>query len=133
MEFTAKQKVAQYLGYTSEVRFQKLTVKEWAKVYWVHIEGRRPTMLSKKKVDRASQIRLNYTICGTAIALDENTGKYYAIKDLGFEFAIKEIAKSEATIWFDFSASRIQSLHVKYTENPSTVREMLVLKAIKSR
>jgi hypothetical protein len=131
-------KVAQYLGYASEVRIKNLKVVEWAKVYWVHIQGRRPTLLSKKLVDRSAHIRVKFTVAGESITKDEKTGRYFIIRNTGsdltgYQYSIREIQEKQASIEADFSRFNSEISHIKWTDKPSTVRELMIFKAINNR
>lgn len=120
-------KVASYLG-VSEVR---VTVQEWTKVYWVHVQGRRPTLLSKKLVDRAAQIRVGYTVSGQPLAKDEATGLTYILCKPGMEsrgeWALAEIANPSLSSEFWQGKNRVAA---RFTQNPVTVRELIVFKAV---
>ncbi len=120
-------KVSAYLGISEK----RLSVKEWAKVYWVHVQGRRPTFLSKKLVDRAAQIRVGYTVSGQPIARDEATGISYILCKPGMEsrgeWAIAEIANPSPRSEFWQGKNRVTA---RFTEKPATVRELIVFKAV---
>lgn len=124
-------KVSGYLGI--DERFLK--VREWSKVYWVHVSGKRPTLLSKKLVDRAAQIRVGYTIAGDALVKDEVSGKCYILRSPGFYtrevWAIKEI--KNPGLYSDFATTSGKSFEGRYTQKPSTVRELMVFKAVNNK
>ncbi|MBW4677682.1 MAG: hypothetical protein KME52_27885 [Desmonostoc geniculatum HA4340-LM1] len=129
-------KVAQYLGYASEIRIKNLEVREWANVYWVHIKGQKPTLLSKKLVDRTSQIRVGYTIAGEFLIKDEKQGKCYIIRTPGYygtgEYSIREIKEYQVSLGADFSDFRSEIHRAKYTQKPQNLRELMVFKAVRN-
>lgn len=120
-------KIASYLG----VSESRVTAQEWAKVYWVHVQGRRPTLLSKKLVDRAAQIRIGYTGSGQPLAKDEVTGQAYILCKPGMEtlgeWAIAEIANPSLSSEFWQGKNRVAA---RFTQKPATVRELIVFKAV---
>lgn len=129
----AKTKVAQYLGYTSELRIKYLEVREWASVYWVHVKGKRPTLLSKKLVDRASAIRVGYTVAGDYLIKDEKQGKCYIIRKPCYgtsEFSIREIQENQVSKEADFSDFRTEISRVFYSNKPQNLRQLMVMKAV---
>lgn len=121
-------KVSQYLGINQ--RFI-IKVAEWAKVYWVHVRGKRPTLLSKKFVDRASKIRIGYTIAGDALAKDEVTNKTYILLSPGhYGSGAWSIAEINNPSPYSEFCQGIKVGNARYTEKPSTIRELMVLKAV---
>lgn len=135
MELSAKDKVAQYLGRTSETRYETLEVREWAHVYWVHIYGRRPTMLSKKLVDRAAFLRIGYTVAGDYLVNDQKTSKFYIIRKPGMygtgEFSLREIESSQVSRQADFSDFyNTPAVSCFYSKKPQNLRQLMVLKAV---
>jgi len=122
-------KVQNYLGY------QVSEVREWAFVYWVRPAfGGRPTMVSKRIVDRSADIRVGFVGADIA-AKDERTGKTYLIRKPGNwtgakrTYSIKEVKSVSAYSTFDNSIGLMVG-EVAYTAKPSTVREIMITKAI---
>lgn len=117
-------------GYTGR---EVLEVREWAYVYWVRFaHSPRPTMLSKKIVDRAAEIRIGYVGADYA-AKDERTGRMYLIRKPCYGvsgFAIKEV--TEVTQWstFDNTPGKAVEGVASWVRKPSSVREIMVAKAM---
>lgn len=126
----ASEKVAFYLG----VQAKSVKVQEWAKVYWVCLNGHRPTLLSKKLVDRASRINVSCTIAGDGMALDTATGRAFIFRAPGHYgnglWSVKEIKPNQINIWNDFSDFSEKSENIKFTHKPGTVRELMVHKFV---
>lgn len=120
-------KVQNYLGY------EVTEVREWAFVYWVRPAHGRPTMVSKKIVDRSASIRIGFVGADIA-AKDERTGKLYLIRKPGTwacasrEYAIKEVGSIGTYSTFDNSRGQIVA-RIAYTKRPATVLEIMVAKA----
>lgn len=126
----ALKKVSTYLGITHT----PIKVREWKYVYWVHVEGRKPTMLSKKMVDRAAFIKVGRTIAGDALMLDEKTGRAFIAREPGYytnsAWGVKEIKPEQVKVSLDYSDVRkpISEFRVRPTDRPKTVRELMILK-----
>lgn len=130
----ALQKVSTYLGITHS----PIKVREWAYVYWVHVEGRKPTFLSKKMVDRAAFIKVSHTIGGDALILDRKTGRAFIAREPGMyglgTWGVKEIEPAQAKLTLDYSDIRKpkEKFEVKMSNKPKTVRELMILKFCRS-
>lgn len=122
-------KVKNYLGY------EIAEVREWAYVYWVRPAfGGRPTMVSKKIVNRSASIRIGFAGADIA-AKDEQTNTCYLIRKPGTwagasrEYAIKQVDYINSYSTFDGSRGKIVG-RIAYTARPSTVREIMIAKAV---
>lgn len=120
----ALDKVRTYTGRETSV----VEVREWAYVYWVRFNTGRPTLLSKKLVDRAASIRVAYTVAGDAWVKDEVTNQHYFVSFASpYEVGLSRISAFEA-----FKIKRCSKIDWKIsypTHAPKTLRELIVLKA----
>lgn len=103
-------------------------VREWAFVYWVKFSTGRPTLYSKKMVDRAAHIQVIRKSSSDAIVRDTLTGKAYASRSnwqLGN--SIKELAKGTAINLdsFEFALLPGQSVQVAFTRKPQRVSQLI--------
>lgn len=117
----AAQKIQHFTG------IKPVEVREWAYVYWVKLPGRRPTLYSKKIVDRASEIQVRYLISDRA-ARDTRTGKVYMIRsDFQMGYFLKEVAPGQSiTDWSDFSQVKGDVVaQVRHNPRPRRISEII--------
>lgn len=103
-------------------------VREWAFVYWVKFDSGRPTLYSKKMVDRAEHIQVIRVQSSDAIVRDTLTGKAYATRanwQLGH--SIKELPKGTAIDLsnFDYAMLPGESIHVGHVRKPARVSHLI--------
>lgn len=107
---------------------EPLEVREWAFVYWVKFPFGRPTLYSKKMVDRAAHIQVIRKHSSDAIVRDTLTGKAYATRsNWSFGSNIKEIAKGTAINLdsFEFWQFKGPSVEVAHTRKPQRVSQLI--------
>lgn len=98
---SATEKIKHYTGRNPK------EVREWAFVYWVNFGLGRPTLISKKLVDRASELQVIAKSSVDAIVRDHQTGNAYAVRcDWVGQGFVKEIQKGTRINLnsFDYSA-----------------------------
>lgn len=121
----AAAKVSNYLAISEHL----LNVREWAFVYWVHVKGQRPTMLSKKIVDRYSELEV-LVHNGDTIIRDNHDAALYIVRSAGFYTgggaSVKRIQKGERISAFsEFPLVKGETFRVGQTSRPTTVRELI--------
>ncbi len=102
-------------------------VRDWAHVYWVRFEGQRPTMYSKKIVDRAAEIEAR-NLGGDKAARDLRSGKIYVLRaNWSMGYTIKEVTPGQGiSNYSDFSLVRgVNVADVGYTARPKRVSEII--------
>lgn len=117
-------KVSKYLGIND--RF--IRVQEWAKVYWVCIKGQRPTLLSKKMVDRAAELEVKFTMGGEPVIRDNRTGDVYILRKPCYGVSAWSIKKASERISSsaDFSQVKGQIFRAYAAAKPSNLRELMI-------
>ena len=127
----AAAKVSNYLSISEHL----LEVREWAFVYWVRVAGQRPTMLSKKMVDRYQELEL-MDVIGDSLVRDNRTGHFYSLRSAGYycgqQWSIRHIAKgtrinSEYPV--DFSCLPGDIYRESPSRRPQNLRQLLIRRA----
>lgn len=107
-------------------------VEEWEYVYWVLPHAGRPTMYSKKIVDRAAEIEVR-TLSGDIAARDNKTGKAYILRsNFGMGYSIKEVAPGQAISEyseFPLVRGQVVARTSGYDRRPKTVSGIIALLA----
>ncbi len=121
----ATAKVSNYLAISEHL----LEVREWAFVYWVHVEGQRPTMISKKIVDRYSELEV-LAHNGDTIIRDGHDSVIYIVRSAGFYTgggaSVKRIQKGErVSANSEFPMVKGETFRVGQTSRPATVLELI--------
>lgn len=121
----AAAKVSNYLAISEHL----LEVREWTFVYWIHVQGQRPTMLSKKIVDRYSALEV-LAHNGDTIIRDNHDGGLYIVRSAGFYTgggaSVKRIQKGERiSAYSEFPMVKGETFRVGQTSAPKTVRELI--------
>lgn len=129
-KMNAVTKVAQYLGINQKF----IVVQEWAKVYWVHVTGKRPTLLSKKMVDRASEIRVGYTVDGNAIIKDERTAKLYLIAKPVYGVTSYGVYEMQSVSQYSepWQGKKVGEVFANQIQKPSNLRDLMVIKSVRN-
>lgn len=102
-------------------------VREWAHVYWVRFAGQRPTMFSKKIVDRAFAFQVR-TLNGDKAVRDTITGNVYILRSnwsMGYD--IKRVEKGQAiTDYSDYAMVRGEVVaRTGFVKRPARLSEII--------
>ena len=133
----AKAKVINYLGlWMGGSNPPTVKVCEWAFVYWVHVSGNRPTMLSKKIVDRYSEFEV-LDVVGDRLIRDNKTNSFYCLRSPGFycgsEWNICQIKKGtriSSGFPLDFATLKGDKFKALQNSKPQNIKELLIRRAI---
>jgi len=129
-----KSKVIRYLGLeTREDKNEIVKVREWAYTYWVHVRGQRPTLLSKKLVDRHAYLKRGIVSPGFYLVIDTKTNKQYAVYDLPYSFNWKIVETNQKIVpgmsWHQIKKDNSITHQVIGKKKYDSLRDLIILAA----